>query len=425
MEFHRFSLSNGVRVIAAPMTSASIVAVQVLFSCGSRAEEDNEIGKAHMNEHMFFRGGRDFPDSKSVERERWLLGDISSAVTSLEHVHYYIIVSSKFLERAVHLLSDMLVYARFNAEDLEKERGAVIRELKQIPDDPERLSYEAFLKLFFGDHPLGRTFEDELGPVTGFSADDVRGFKERFYGPPNMVISIAGGIDVSEAGELLERYFGAVSYKEVVSWKKFNPVSCPEPARFVERKELEGSYLWIGSPAPSYLGKDAMISLILNQIFNKRLWFKIRDERGLAYDVGSMIWSYSDTGVLCASIDVSNDNRDVEKSIRLLFEEMVDIRDGGITEQEFYDAKTSFYSQFDLSLVSPSNISWFFGSHELLYDAVKSISQVHREIEEVTRDRVISLSQDLWQEEQVRALLLSPGFPQFEKTYCKLRSVLK
>ncbi|MBI2640022.1 MAG: insulinase family protein [Candidatus Sungbacteria bacterium] len=131
MEFRRFSLSNGIRVVVAPMTRVSTVALQVWLSCGSRGEQDHEAGLAHMNEHMFFRGGRDFPDSKRVDRELWLLGESYNAFTDYEHVIYFIITSPHFLARAAHLLSDMLIHARFDAECFETAITRLVVPLKK------------------------------------------------------------------------------------------------------------------------------------------------------------------------------------------------------------------------------------------------------------------------------------------------------
>lgn len=425
MEVERFTLSNGVRVLVIPMPSVRTAAIQVWFSCGSRAEGDREAGLAHMNEHMFFRGGKDFPDSKSVDRELWLLGENYNGATNYEYVVYFIITSPELLPRAAHLLSDMLIYARFDAGCFEKERGAVIRELQQTLDDPEDLLTEGFFKLFFGSHSLGRTSEEELNRVRSFTVDEARSFKERFYGSPNMVISVAGGVSVCETRELLERYFGAISQKEPVVWREFQEPQQLVSAGVIKKRALAQAYLCVGSPAPSILSDDLAVSKALNEIFSKRLWFSVRDEKGLAYRIESDISSFSDAGVLLVTTSVSPEKENVKIVLELILEAMRSICDGGITEQECEDVKTALRAKVDLSLASSGNVAWFFGSSELLMGNIQSVGEKHAEIEAITRERIISLAQALWREELVRAFLVSSKSFRFEKIFPQLRSVLR
>ena len=92
MEMHRFTLNNGVRAVVVPTQTSAPVSLQVWFSAGTRAEKESEWGLAHFNEHMIYKGGGDFPDSRSLEREFRLLGDLQNAGTSKEGVIFHILV---------------------------------------------------------------------------------------------------------------------------------------------------------------------------------------------------------------------------------------------------------------------------------------------------------------------------------------------
>lgn len=425
MEFCRFSLRNGIRAIVVPMPLTSPVVLQVWCLCGMRIEEDHQVGLAHCNEHMFFRGGRDFPDSRAVDRELRLLGECSNAYTADEFVLYFILTSSHSLERAMHLLSDMLIHAKMRQEDLDKERGAIIREIEHVFDDPDEFLSDEFSKLVFGNHPLGRTELQALPLISRFTVEDVRGYKDRFYGPPNMVISVAGGQEVHRTKELLEEYFGAIPIKAKGEWIPFTHDSPGEPAKVIKEKKFKQAYLRVGGIAPSYLSDDVITLQVLREILGSRLWFRIRVDEGLAYDIGCETRLFADIGMFSIFTRVSSDRKNIERVLELIFKEMQSIRDGGVGEAECEESKMAFRAKFDLDLASVASVGSFFGLGEILRGTAKSVTEVHREIDAVTKERVAQCAQMIWREEAVRALLLVRGFSRFEKMYCKLRSALR
>lgn len=160
MEMHRFTIRNGVRAVVVPTGDLAPVSLQVWLSAGTSAEKETEWGLAHFNKHMIYKGDRDFPDSRSLEREFRLLGDMQNAGTSKEAVFYHILVGRQHVRKALHIFSDMLISSPMRQDDLEKERGAIFQQLKDSNDVPRSAAEIEFGLFFFGEHPLGR---DTLG----------------------------------------------------------------------------------------------------------------------------------------------------------------------------------------------------------------------------------------------------------------------
>ncbi|MDO8560736.1 MAG: pitrilysin family protein [bacterium] len=425
MEFERFRLSNGIPVVVSPISGYAPVVIQAWFSCGSRTEEKHENGLAHFNEHMFFRGGRDFPDAESVERELRLLGDVNGAFTNTEWVFYSMTVSPLHFRRAMRVFSDMLVFGRMPADSIEKERNIIIQERKRAQDDRSVVAEEEFEDFLFGDQPLGRRILGTEETIRSFTRDDVLGYKERYYGYPNMVLVVAGGTGVDEAYDALEEHFGIIVPRQRVVWRPFVPPDEQLPVRFLRTKEAKQAHLFIGGFAPSLKSPDAYAVEVLCKALSSRLWSSVRLERALAYNVSAESTFYADCGLVSVSAAIDSEERAISSAIKLIFSAIRDMTSGNISDAEIDETKTMLHSGFDLSFESVTSIAAFLGGHELQYGRAKTPRVVHEEIDRVTKADLIRLAGALWQEEIVSAFLLADRFPRFENKYCELRKMLR
>lgn len=425
MEMHRFTMSNGVRAVVVPTEVLAPVSFQAWFSSGARAEKETEWGLAHFNEHMFYKGGRDFPDSRSLEREFRLLGDMQNAGTSKEAVFFHILVGRQHVRKAMHIFSDMLVHASMRQEDLEQERGVILQELKDSNDDPRSAAETAFDVFLFGNHPLGRDTLGSETTINRFTADDVWRFKERFYGPPNMVVALAGGVNLGQSQELMEEYFGSIRPKEKTVWAPFLLPGNHAPVRLIESPELEQARLVVGSFAPSYFSPDISPMNVLTEVLTYRLWREIREQKGLAYTVSATHSDCADIGQFKIYAGLDHGDRQVQEVLKLIFREMAAIKSGGVSEEEASEAKVKLQSNHELSLESVSMTALFVASFELFLGRARTSQEALASIERVTKNDIVRLAADLWREESVYSLLLSTNIPRFEEKYCALRKVLR
>lgn len=428
MDFHRFSLSNGMKGIAVPTVADDPVSLQAWFAYGSRAEKDHEAGISHLIEHLFFQGGKDFPDSKSVQRELWLLGEKSNAMTGVEFVMYYITTDVSQLERAAHLLSDMLVHARMSEKDLEKEKAVVVQELKAADDDPVDYAQRAYARFIFGSHPLGRDTIGTKESITGFSADDIHNYRNRYCGPPNGVLSVAGGFNSQDVGRIigvLEKYFAQLSVRQAVEWTPFTAPPVLPPAESIVRPDLQQAHIFIGGFAPSFMSPDEGALRLLINILSRRLWLSIREDQGLAYTVAAVPKMFSDCGTFMVYAGVDNDEYRIMAAAESVLREMARLRSGEVTEAEIEETKTMLHTSTALSLESVWTKGVFFGSEELQRGRACSLREFRKRIDRVAKEDILRLAHQIWQEESVRSLILAGDFPGYEEKYRELRSVLK
>lgn len=424
MDFRRFKLPSGARVVAAKMSPDMPVTLQVWFLGGSRAEKDNEVNLAHLTEHLvFLRGGRDFPDSRSAFREFRLLGEKGNAATSDEFMFYFLTVSPFMLKRAAHLLSDMVIHANIDPGNVENERSAVRRELKSSLDDPDDFSERRFKKMIFGRHELGRMDSEVIHILDRLSAEDVAAYKKRCYGWPNAVISVAGGIDFSETADILEEYFGQMPGAEKIAWPRFQPEETYPAVEIIERGDLKTAHLYLGGFAPPVGHADLRVSSVLHEILSNRLWFELRDT-GYVYSVFSETRVHTDAGHFIVYAGVDNDRDDVAKALDIMFYEMADIKAGKIGDTEIEEAKAVKQALLYLGFEGSGMTASFLGSSELHTGCVKTPSEIQAEVERVTRDDILRLANELWCEKNVRSLLMAAAFPNYEEIYRHTRSWL-
>src|SRR6202140_32081 len=161
------TLDNGIRVITEQMAHVRSVSLGVWIGTGSRRESSDENGISHFIEHMVFKGTKN-RSAEDIARSVDSIGGGLDAFTSKEMVSYNTKVLDEHLPVAFDVLSDMVRNPLFRAEDIEKEKGVILEELKMDVDNPEYLLHEIFSSSFWKDHPLGK-------PILG-TKDTVRKF---------------------------------------------------------------------------------------------------------------------------------------------------------------------------------------------------------------------------------------------------------
>ena len=184
-------LKTGMRVVSIPM-SCHNVAAMVWVRVGSRDEAQNK-GMSHFLEHMLFKGTARFPDQASVATELNSVGGVFNASTSQEWTNYYFkIPKSGDLRRALRVLGQMIRQPLLRGDDMRREKGVVVEEIRKYIDLPERKVQEITMQRTFPDNTLGEDIAGTEEDVMGYAADDVRAYFAHFYKPENMVLVLAG-----------------------------------------------------------------------------------------------------------------------------------------------------------------------------------------------------------------------------------------
>src|SRR5229473_2123293 len=186
-------LANGVRVITEQMAHVRSVSLGVWIRTGSRCESADQNGISHFIEHMVFKGTAN-RSAEDIARSVDSIGGGLDAFTAKEMVSYNTKVLDEHLPLAFDVLADLVRNPLFRPDDIEKEKGVILEELKMEVDNPEYLLHEIFSSNFYKDHPLGKPILGTKETVRRFDRDMLYKYYSRIYSPANILITAAGNL---------------------------------------------------------------------------------------------------------------------------------------------------------------------------------------------------------------------------------------
>src|ERR1035441_4712749 len=204
------TLSNGVRVITEAMPHVRSVSVGVWIGTGSRRETAQQTGISHFIEHMLFKGTTS-RSAEDIARSVDSIGGNLDAYTAKEMVCFNTKVLDEHLSLAFDVLADLVLHPRFDEEDIEKEKGVVLEEIKMEADSPDYLVHEIFSSNFWKDHPLGKPILGTNETVKAFDRAAIQGYYRTVYAPANMVITAAGNLTHRRLVELVSQHFESLA----------------------------------------------------------------------------------------------------------------------------------------------------------------------------------------------------------------------
>src|ERR1051326_7828132 len=225
-------LPNGIRVVTELMPHVRSVSMGIWIGTGSRRETPEENGISHFIEHMVFKGTTN-RSAEDIARSVDSIGGGLDAFTSKELVSYNTKVLDEHLPLAFDVLADLVRHPLFREEDIEKEKGVILEELKMEIDNPEYLLHEIFSSNFWKDHPIGKPILGTKDTVQKFHREMLHEYYTRTYSPANILITAAGSLKHEHIVELARRHF-----EELQMSGEVPPYRAPVPhARLVFRNK--------------------------------------------------------------------------------------------------------------------------------------------------------------------------------------------
>lgn len=355
---------NGLRLVVNQMKGFSSVSSGIIVKTGSVNETESENGISHFIEHMLFKGTEKrsaFEISDYIDR----IGAQINAFTSKEITCYYTKSTAEHLERSLEVLSDLFFNSVFEEKELERERGVVIEEINMCEDTPEDICLDLLAESYFGKKGLGKTILGPAENISRFNKGDILSYMDKYYTADNVVISLAGDLDLDKAQELVEKYF-ASGFKRLTSAPQYE--NNPNGTKNLFRtKNIEQSHIALCLPTFSITDNRndllTFANVVLGGGMSSRLFQKIREELGLAYSVYSYASAYKDLGVCEIYAGVNTNKRDT--ALNAIKDEVNSFRKSGITENEFLRSKEQVKSSFIYAKESTASQMLLYGKHLL------------------------------------------------------------
>ena len=371
IQYKKFTLSNGLRLIVHEDTSTPMAVVDVLYDVGAKDENPAKTGFAHLFEHLMFGGSVNIPQ---YDEPLQLAGGENNAYTTNDFTNYYCQLPAENLETAFWLESDRMLSLAFSKKSLDVQRKVVCEEFKEhYINKPYGDVWFKMRELAYTTHPYRwQTIGKELSHIENAQIDDVKNFFYKHYRPVNAILVVAGNVQADRVLELAEKWFGSIE-----SGERYNRQLPQEPvqnaARVMEAKSkvpLNALYkCWHIYPRldQRYYIAD-LITDILGGGGSSRLYQALVKEKQLFSNIDCSHSGTNDAGLLTieGKLVKGVDMKEAEKAVE---EELNKIKQEGVEEKELQKVKNKTESMIAFEDMSVMNRANSLAIYELLGDA--------------------------------------------------------
>lgn len=360
ISYQQFTLSNGLQVIVHEDASTTLAVMDVIYDVGSRDEDPERTGFAHLFEHLMFGGSVNIPNYDSPLQS---VGGENNAFTTPDLTNYYISLPYQNLETAFWLESDRMLSLAFNPQSLEVQRKVVIEEFKQrYLNQPYGDVWLKFRPLIYQQHPYRwATIGKEIKHIEEATLEDVKAFFQKHYVPSNAILVVAGKVDFEEVKTLAEKWFGPIPAG--VKPLRNLPVEAvqDEDRRMEIKADVPSNRLYIAYPvvgryAPGYHAID-LLSDLLGRNESSYLYNALVQDQRIFDSLHASLTGSMDPGLLVVSGQVC-EGVNVADAEKMLLDAIQDFVKTGIDAEGLQRVK----NQAEASLV--------FGEVEVLNRAM-------------------------------------------------------
>ncbi len=391
----RFRLSNGLTVVLEESHVAPVAAFQLWVKVGSADENPDEVGLAHLHEHMLFKGtARRGPGAiaRSVEAH----GGEINAWTSFDQTVYHVVMASRFAREGLDVLADAVRSSAFDAGELTKEIEVVCEEIKRSQDMPSRRASKELFATAFTTHPYGR-------PVIGFEAnvrshtrERVLGFYAKHYTPKNIVLSAVGDVTEAQLRQWAEELLGG-------DWGRGEPPVRRRPAEpkftgvrtSVQLDDVKEAWLHLAFQSPGVDHPDApaldVLAMLAGQGDASRLSLEVKRKRALVKDVSAWSWTPQEDGLFAASLVASPEKalEAFEATARVL----ATMTATEVEADELETVKSLIEAEAVYQRETVQGVARKLGSYESTMGGIEREAQYYEAISQVTAAKVREVAQ--------------------------------
>jgi predicted Zn-dependent peptidase len=398
-------LPNGLTVITEQMQHIRSASIGVWIKTGSRDEDAQWNGISHFVEHMVFKGTK-HRSAEDIARQVDSIGGNMDAFTAKECICFNVKILDEHLPIAMDVLSDLVLNPTFDVQDISRERGVILEEIKMDEDSPDYLVHEIFTQNFWKDHALGKPILGTKDSVKTFERDPVLKFYDQRFTPANLIICAAGNLKHEQFVELVAKHF---QHMKPVK----NGFHSPQPKivpRIIMRnkKALEQVQICVGVPSHPIAHERRHASYILNTLLgggmSSRLFQNIRERQGLAYAIYSDLNPYRDTG--CLSVYAGTSRESAGKVVQCIVSEFRKLKSENVPEEELRRSKDQLKGSLMLSLESSTARMSSLARQEMYFDRFYSMDELIEKIESVTADEVKELANEFFLSESIAVTVL-------------------
>src|SRR6476659_1371658 len=401
----RAVLPNGLMIITEEMQHIRSVSIGIWIKSGSRDEDPQVNGISHFVEHMVFKGTK-HRSAEDIARQVDSIGGNMDAFTAKECICFNVKVLDEHLPIALDVLSDLVLNPIFDEQDISRERGVILEEIKMDEDNPDYLVHEIFTQNFWKDHPLGRRILGTRDTVRRFERPPVLDFYSQRFSPGNVIITAAGHLNHERFVELVTKYFQRM--KPVSNGFHSSPPTIVPRIVLRNKKSLEQVQICVGVPSYPITHEKRHSSYILNTLLgggmSSRLFQNIRERQGLAYAIYSDLNPYRDTG--CLSVYAGTSRESAGKVVQSIVSEFRKLKSETVPAEELRRGKDQLKGSLMLSLESSTARMSNLARQEMYFDRFYTLDELIENIESVTAEELKELADQFFRTENIAVTVL-------------------
>lgn len=417
----RFRLPNGLTVVLEENHAAPVAAFQLWVKVGSADEAPDEVGLAHLHEHMLFKGTkRRSPGeiARSVEAH----GGEINAWTSFDQTVYHVVMASRFAREGLDVLADAIRNSAFDPDELSREIEVVCEEIKRSHDMPSRRASKELFSASFRAHPYGR-------PVIGFEADvrshtreRVLNFYAKHYTPSNIVLSAVGDVTEAQVREWANELLGG-DWSRPAQPRRERPL---EPTFDGVRvglltDDVKESWLHLAFQTPGVDHADApaldVLAMLVGQGDSSRLSLEVKRKRSLVKDVNAWSWTPKEPGLFAASLVVSTPQ--VEAAFEATAQVLATMTATEVAQDELDTVKSLIEADAVYQRETVQGVARKLGSYESTMGGIEREAQYYEAISQVTTAKVREVAQRYFTFDRATVTGLLPKGTAFDEGIAK------
>lgn len=404
MEYQQHQFANGIRLIH-KQVDGLVAHCGIYINTGSRFEEPNEQGIAHLIEHMIFKGTSKRKAYHVLSRLDDVGGDLN-AYTTKEETCIFASFLKEHYDRAAELICDITFNSTFPEKELEKEKEVVLDEINSYLDNPSEAIFDEFEEQVLKGHPLGCNILGSKDLINKYCREDLIKFIENNYFTNEIIFCSLSPHNFNFVKKTAEKYIANIPQKFGNKNQKFEIKYNPEFKTY--QKSNFQSHCMIGGLACD-IGDDKRTTMILlNNILggpgmNTRLNLNIREKYGFCYNIESNYTPYYDTGIFC--VYLGTDKEYIEKSIELVYKELKKFRDQTLGTAQLHKAKKQIIGQIAISQQNNAIEMLSLGKSLLLFDRVDTLDEIYKKFDSVSSQDLLEMANSVFAPENISTLI--------------------
>jgi len=401
-------LDNGLRIITHHMPNRQSLALGIWINAGGRYESTSNKGISHVLEHLLFKGTKNYSCRKIKESIEGVGGSLNG-FTSEELTCYLVKIPAVHWELALSILSDMVINPSLKAVELEKEKQVILEEIKMYKDLPQSYVHELLDDLLWPNQPLGEPIIGTVESVESINREQLHLFKEKYYTAANIVISAAGEINHDRLSKASEKLFLKRNKQDKNIFLNARDEQI-KPQLKILHKDTEQTHMALG-----FKGFDrghplkhalALLHIILGANMSSRLFNELREKRGLAYEIGTQVKYFADTGAFVVHAGI--DNRKINEAVAMILKELKIAEKKLVSLDEFKRAKEFYLGQLKLALEDTLDYMLWIGETTAALNKTHTLNNIIQEVKKVKREDILQAAGHIFQPDKINLALIGP-----------------